>query len=552
MELQLPERKKPDSSAFNTNPEAVRKWVEDLPLVNTDRACTLLEDALDEMNTLDIPAQQRLLALEQIATPVMHVTAALNKRFTGKPIPLGGKDLESSTRAIALCDRMATGYKILASDLYHQNKPAAQLATAIHRAMRYLSEVLLVSYQVYTQYPEGLWNDIHSLYDLAEQRHLESRLIVDTGAYTSADKIGVLYKQILLLSLACPYRLRPTEIRLVYNALANWASASELSTADKASASASFAVNLLSDDPPSYRELNTEVAPGRQWRILDTSTMAELMRTAISAQTGTHGEHRDMPDAETMHRLMLTWGVMPKRKFARHSRDAAIKLVIGLNSVHRVLAAPEPEQQHLEEGIEEKISDHEYLQDPTFVGMTTFSVRRHVTTEPASGNNSVQPAASIKSWKQVDMSAGGYCLLGDREAAGSARVGELIATAITDADADADAAGQWQLGVIRRMKVTLAQELELGIQMLSPGAHAIWVWIHRDKSRTMNKLQGISLPEIMAIKQQATLILPSMPFRVGSTVSIDKNGRKEKVELTRQLENTGSFAQYHFGPPTGT
>jgi len=549
MELQLPERNKPGSNAFNTNTEKVKKWVEDLPLVNTDRSSSLLEDALDQINSLDIPAQQRLRALEQIATPVMHVTEALNKRFMGKPIPLVDKDLESSTRAIALCNRMATGYKILASDLYHLNKPAAQVAIAIHRAMRHLSEVLLINYQVYIQYPEGLWHDMHSLYNLAEKSRLQSHLIYDTGAYTSADNIGSLYKQILLLSLACPYRLRPTEIRLVYNALANWATASKLSTADKANESASFAVNLLSDDPPSYRELNADVAPGKHWRILDASTMAELMRTALSAQTGSDGAHRNLPDAETMQRLMLNWGVMPKRKFARHSQDAAIKLVIGLNSVHRVLAVPESEQQQLEDGIGESISDHEYLQDPTFVGMTTFSIEPRAATGQINDATGTGPELHIKSWKQVDMSAGGYCLLGDSEAAASARVGELVATAINTANDDA---AQWQLGVIRRMKVTSSRELELGIQMLSPGAHAIWAWIHRNKSRTTNKLQGISLPEITAIKQQATLILPSLPFRVGSIVSIENDGHREAVQLSRQLENTGSFAQYHFSPVAKT
>lgn len=550
MELQLPERKKPGTTAFNTTTEAVRQWVEDLPLVNTERSSSLLEDALDQINALDIPAQQRLLALEQIATPVMHVTEALSKRFLGKPIPLVGKNLEASTRATALCNRMATGYKILASDLDHQNKPAAQLMTAIHRAMRHLSEQLLVNYQVYIQYPEGLWHDIHSLYSLAEQHRVESRLIYDTGAYSSADNIDTLYKQILLLSLACPYRLRQQEIRSVYNALANWASASQLSTNDKAAESASFAVNLLSDDPPSYRELNVDLPPGKHWRILDTGTMAELMRTALSAQTGTRGKQGEMPNAETLQRLMLTWGVMPKRKFARHSQDAAIKLVIGLNSVHSILAVPEPEQQQHEEGIDETISDHEYLQDPTFVGLTTFSVEKLAAAGQGGSADvaSAGPTPNIKPWKQVDMSAGGYCLLGNSEAAASARVGELIAMAINDGHDK----GKWQLGVIRRMKVTPSQELELGIQMLSPGAHAIWVWIHRNHSRTLNKLQGILLPEIKAIRQQATLLLPSMPFRVGSIVSIDKGGRKETVQLTRQLENTGSFAQYHFGPEEKT
>ena len=49
MDLQIPGPHKPARQDFNTDPEAVRQWVADLPLVNTDRTIELLQGALTAM-----------------------------------------------------------------------------------------------------------------------------------------------------------------------------------------------------------------------------------------------------------------------------------------------------------------------------------------------------------------------------------------------------------------------------------------------------------------------------------------------------------------------
>jgi hypothetical protein len=96
------------------------------------------------------------------------------------------------------------------------------------------------------------------------------------------------------------------------------------------------------------------------------------------------------------------------------------------------------------------------------------------------------------------------------------------------------------------MKFTPQHGLELGIQLLSPGATAVWAYICEDDVNPGNKLQGILLPEIKAIKQPASLLLPSLPFRSGCISTLENRGKKEAIILTRQLENTGAFAQYNY------
>jgi hypothetical protein len=54
------------------------------------------------------------------------------------------------------------------------------------------------------------------------------------------------------------------------------------------------------------------------------------------------------------------------------------------------------------------------------------------------------------------------------------------------------------------------------------------------------------LPEIASIQQQATLLLPSPPFKPGDTAIANCQGRHVRVRLTKLVENTGSFAQFQF------
>ena len=557
MDLQLPQRFRPGRTSFNTNTEAVRKWVDELPLLNTTRTGELVTGTLDQINTLDIPASERFAALELFTTPVMCAADGLKKTFIGKPVPLFGIELEHATDTIELYNRMAFGYRILADDLGSDDGQHQLLATAIHRALRYLSEILLANYQIYVQYPDGLWSIIHALYALAEKFSLVSETVTDTTLHTpDSSSIDRIYKQILLLSLACPYRLRQNEILYVYNALHGWADSSRLYHADISDAHGLFSVDLAEDRPPTYRTLLDDQQDERQQRILDTTEMKQQMQLAAAQEAGQKTRSAGLGGTGTMQRLMLAWGVMPKRRFNRHREDGQVELVVGLNAIHQMSAVPVPVEQH-SNGISETIHSHQYLQDPTFESTTSINtdvgIYQGRRSEPAAAPGkenplkgaylaSTSPPARHEAWKMADISAGGYCLLHEAESASSVRVGELVAippgeTAQPDSP---------QLGIVRWLRFTRERGLELGLQLLSPGARAVWVSICEDEINRPERLQGILLPEIKPLQQPATLLLPSLPFRTGCLSTIEYGDRNEVIKLTRQLENTGCFAQYDF------
>lgn len=560
MNLDLPRREKPDQQSIDTSPDFLRDWTNKLPLLNTEMTRQLLVDALDQINHLELPPHIRNESLEILSTPVICVIDALKREFLGKPLPLQARYTEKADQALELFNRMATGYRVLVDDLGRNSAQNQQLAVAIHRSLRYLSEILLGHYQIYRQFQEGLWRSIHSLYALAEECGNSRLSITDTTLLKpDTSNIETIYKQILLLSLACPYRLQQNEIHFAYNALVDWASFCSLQAAESDTVNGLFSVDLHSDNPPAYRNLQAEAESDRYHvRILDTRAVADRLRATLDNTL--RSNHSGIGNKDTLQQLILAWGAMPKRRFARHGTSSIlpVKLVVGLNSIHKLVSGPQTQP----DNSDETIMDSAWLQDPTFDRTVEinidpyFSGDRTTASAHASDSNPLhgsyaaneEPGAHVEFWKIADMSAAGYCLLWENSDTSCAQVGELVAII----NQEAQAQDAWQLGVIRWMKFTSEYGLELGLQMLSPGAVPVWAYVRNDDVgrhiAAINKMQGIMLPGIEALAQQDSLILPCLPFRTGCSSILEIDDVTRDITLTRQLENTGRFAQYYYSP----
>jgi hypothetical protein len=305
-------------------------------------------------------------------------------------------------------------------------------------------------------------------------------------------------------------------------------------------------LDLQSDSPPAYRALAHDRAADKYTRILDTTAATEQLRDVLSADNVPAANHTGIGNTETLQQLMLAWGALPKRRYPRHHRHAAIRLVTGINAIHGLISGPG--EQAPEE--DEAITDHHYLPDPTFDSTTNIPIREDPPDNLLRGAYTAEAARQprIEFWRMADTSAGGYCLLWDNAIASSARVGELAAIL----QEGGECADHWQLGVIRWMKFTGKRGLELGLQLLAPAGEAVWACSCNDDytpdPRADKRIQGLLLPEIRVLGQQASLLLPSLPLRTGSTAILERSGQRQNIILTRQLENTGCFAQFHYAP----
>ncbi len=587
MQLSVPNRTRPKNGAFDSRPASVKAWIERLPMANVGETSRQLYEALNDLNHQDIPAQQRFKALELLQEPVHFVTGHMKKHVVGKPLPPTAKNLKIAHLSRAITHALATGYKVLVMEQIAGvgRKDKKLLVTAIHRALKLLGMVLLKAFQVYEPYPESVWLEIHSLYRYAELNGLHHNKVLDTLARRQHNSVVEdIYKQILLLALACPYRLRHDEAEHIYDALEDWAHFSDLKPIEEQK-NALFAVNLDADEPPSYLVLRNTAGNCGTIRTLDTQRLAEHLRKAMA-------ESRDKRatgiKAATFRHLMLVWGVMPKRRFSRVKDHSRVIVAMGLSSIHYFVSGEVAFNQssvseHCHSDLSSEADNAPRLQEPAHfdarslsgdpgelpdvwemsyrmraddgspaADMEAPSFRMEGEAEPtgmettvarlASGMQ-INPGHRTQNWKMVNISAGGYCLLWDNMETTRAQVGELVGLR-EESDPDTF---HWRLGVIRWLKFANKRGLELGVQMLSPGAVAIAGRPERDgSSESRDFTRGLLLPEIAIIQQRATLLLPSPPFKVGDTAIVNCHGKNVRVELTKLVENTGSFAQFQF------
>lgn len=573
MQLSVPNRTAPKSGSFDSNPASVRGWISTLPMANIGETTKLLYEALIDLNHQDIPAQQRFKTLELLHKPVHYVTENMKKHFIGQPFPLADSSLKVAHLSREITHTLATGYKVLVMEQIAGigRRDKKLLITALHRSIKLLSLVLLKAYQVYEPYPDSVWLEVHSLYRYAEDNRLhKSKVCDETAPQRNPSTITDAYKQILLLALACPYRLRHSEVEEIYHALEEWAPCSELLAVDAAE-DALFAVNLDSDQPPSYLVLRDRAEIRTTRRLLTTRKMAEqIHKLLIKKRESKPGTPRQQIKTNTLRRLMLAWGMMPKRRSSRVKEHSQVIAAMGLSSIHYFVSGEVAfNDASLAPGCRSDLGigpgvtlfqDRAHFQATTLrdqegklpdvwemnyriEGEKLPSRTERAVARAALGGIGIDINQCAQSWKMVNVSAGGYCLLWDNPETTRAQVGELLGIR-EERDPDTF---HWRLGVIRWLKSAEKRGLELGVQMLSPGAVGIAARPDRKiRAKDGDYTRGLLLPEIAAIQQRSTLLLPSPPFKAGDTAIANCHGKDVRVKLTKLVENTGSFAQFQF------
>lgn len=570
MDPRLPERQPPTEGSFDTRPAQVEAWIGRLPLANLGETSRQLYHALLESNRLDIPAEQRFRMLELLRVPLQTAGDAMKKHFVGKQFPLAVKSRQIAELAQALLNQMALGYLIVVEDSGYKRgflRDSKLTASASHRALTYLGLTLLRAYQVYAPYPLGVWRWIHGLYQNAEVQGFATTAIKDSLSKTNTHCQDV-YKRILLLALACPYRLRQGEVEQVYTWLADWTQYASLETlTQNANPTGLFVANCDSDDPPSYIVLRDVQYNCKHCRLLNATRLADVMRDAVARQRRENGPRS--VNEQALRRLMLAWGVMPKRRYSRSHKHSSIAVAMGLSATHyfisgeEALAGDDPNTMvfdnpaHFEAnetrsrrprrsdpwtqlGAHLSREEHNHSSGSQYIEFEHPTQKAKLTA--ANPSNSVGTGYRTYQWKMINISAGGYRLLWDSSETSQAQVGELLGLR-----EHGDDDFHLSLGVVRWMKCGVGTGLELGVEMLSPGAVAVGTRILKGKTGS-EYMRSLLLPAIKAINQPATLLTSALPYHVGDTVIVNSHGKEARVELTKLVENTGTFAQFQFHP----
>lgn len=549
--LNIAERSRPNKASFDHRSTSLEQWVQALPVGNIGETARLVYQTLHEVNRFDIPWKERYRFLETLREPVDYVQKALVRRFTGLSFPLQEKTQRIAILARTLYDEMALGYKTAIEDMLGSNflvRDNKILTALIHRAIRYLSQSMLICYQTYTPHPRDSWFELHTLYLHAEHKKLYQNAVRDEyNTRMPESSIARVYKQILLLALTSPYRLRQGEAEALYLALARWAGHAHIIPYNAPSASdALFVVHMDSDEAPDYRvfdhrDCNTELC-----RLVDTRQLSQVLATELEEIKEENDQ--SLISTQLMRQLIRTLGVTPRRSFSRSESDASIEVVVGSTMLHRALtrelADPRlhsrPSNYNSKEvfGISQESTDDVWDIFSSQKMKNTYAQYDSLTTKEE--RTASPPKLVTETWKIHNESAGGYRLALESSQQAKVQVGELLGLRHQSQD------DNWEIGVVRWMRQSSDGDLEIGVQALAPQARAVMVKNEHSGGRAGDYQYALLLPEIPALKQPSSLITPIMLFQPGNELSLHLPGDAVKLKLTHKMQDTGHFVQFLF------
>ncbi len=531
----------PGRGSFDVSPRRVKAWVNSLPVANSGETARLLFAALTEVNGLRLNLSDRFRFLEAMRTPVARLCRSLERHYMGKPFPLADRDRQVAELGREFQALMAEGYKILLRDLGSRAVLALGIrrrifSTAVHRAIRYLSHTLLKSYQLYAPYPDNVWRELHKLFRLAvwhgiqdwEVADEENRLVPETS-------IADAYKQILLLAISSPYRLRQGDVGRVYIALERWAPLCQLNPIDawQQDRQGQFGVPADIDDQPKYLELNRETAAGVEW-VLDTAALGRLLREQFSRLTSSETNEAGLqaanipPDIspQLMGRVMQSWGMMLKRGYSRLEKDGedAVEVALGLSAIHHFIS----EEFGLPEVLADGSGEETELTDEVPLPWVAGADRR-VDHEAV--------RCRVK-----DEGPGGYRLEWSGESSAKAQVGSLLGIRRCDAIVRD---GPWGIGAIRWMRAMQDNRMEMGVQMLAPAAEAVNIRACNAKGACGERVSGLLLAPVPAANAADSIVGPVFLSNF-EMVMLQTGAVVRRAKFTRVLENTGIYARFEF------
>jgi len=570
--LLIPDRSKPTKESFDTRPKNVEIWVEALPRASVGRCAELIFNLLTNANSLDIRFKDRVYLLEALRVPVQYVSQAMQKHFVGArfPLPKKSQNIAHATRKIYAL--MATGYKIAIEDQLKSTlflRDNNLLSTNIHRAVSYLSRVLLNTYQVYSPLPDNIWLDLNKLYGYAEKEKLQRNQISDVQhQYIKKTSIAGEYLRILLLSLAAPNRLHHGEVDHVYVNLERWMRLTKLNKViENDESSYDFVVNCSGDKPPCHFSLNKD-EDSECIRVFSTDDLTQELYDELQLSEEIVSKTLvtiKMPTAKLSHdllrRLIVSWGPIQEREYGRIKSNSTVNVSIGLSAVHQTISADYKHNLPVnlldlgDTSIDELVASQSSFNAKDVIDVkdtgrdiwdTVYEQHAIEYQKPNSKKNTDKQVTTYEQsqdWLLSNYSEGGFNLKNLEENSNNIQVGEIIGFKLNVSE---DSTEQWQVGIIRWMRTIGRKGVEIGGEFLGASAIPVGVSLLADDADAKNVQRALLIPEIKSVKQENSLITFLSNYRIGASLNIQINKSKLSVKLIRESDDIGLYQQFQY------
>lgn len=562
--LRVPTPSKQSLSLCEATPRDIKRWISLLPKANIGETARQLYQALVELNQLITPSDNRLHLLELIRPEVYFVCQHLERHFLNQAIVLDERPRKVANLCQALQNHLAIGYKqIVVQEAQRQARDGQQLLTiALQRAMHSLNSALIRASQLYCPVPEGLWLELHQLYQLASSRQVH-RVVVRDGlaCHTEGLSVEQTYLVALLLGCARCNQMRQNNIARLAEVLEPWSALVRLQGAELASSL--FAVAPQVDGPPRYKSL-FQASEMAGLLGIDPLPLVDAIKHYLTLATEDRAQARLLvPEGisvDLLQHLSSAWGDISERTFQRTPGRGALTLCIGMSALHFFLSGKQPFGAILKIKEAGQAVFKPINKDEGDVWNTAFDAQPQNWDEglpyeeiqyskpvtPGDTSPQPEPPASGENYPTFELaivnhSPGGYCLSWPKEVPSQLQAGELLGVQ------DAPSQG-WSVAVVRWIRQVRGGGTQMGIELIAPHAQPCGLQLLRKADQHSQYLRALLLPEISAISRPATLITPRLPFQEGNKVQINIHGDERRAVLTSRQTSTGSFSQFEYRP----
>jgi cyclic-di-GMP-binding protein len=504
--FKLPELEDKPVLLAETRTSKINEFIQNLPFSDPIKAASDLIEELQILNRQRVAFSNRVNALEAYRTAAIQISQALIPQFSYATLPISKNQKEYAEAAVRLWQEIAYGYKWALIDLQnkiiHSEKSAALV---IQRAMHAIKETIFIYYLTYQAPVKSLWAELHQLYFCALQQNAQTLTVNESLSDNEESSVDAIYIQTLLLALAMPHRLSSQDIIKANAYLTKVADDAELSPIGFIESSVGvFLIELDGNQPPkAYSKKHGDPNSETDLFLLTVKvakrihTHLQLLKDGILPNDGSlpnnalNNHYEDL-----LTHLINHFGKSPLRVFSRAKKNDGIELGIGIHDAHYFA--------------------------------------------PKIGNdykNLVVKSAAIKPsrWQILNTSAGGYALRKFNSSQVSMQVGDVAAIKNNETLI-------WELGVIRWASINELDQLDIGFELISPKVRAITI----KPQKTTHEVKGLLLPELSALKQQASFISPRGEFSLGQTVELIDDGKKTTALATKLIERTSTFERYQY------
>ncbi|MCG8313638.1 MAG: hypothetical protein MI976_10510, partial [Pseudomonadales bacterium] len=353
--IRVPKVERTRHILIDASPKRISDEIYDLPYADIACALTLARQKLKTINRFYLPGAKREAACESFNYAFnkfiefyrsFHNTA----RFSRQP---SDEDLMEMSQ---FTQELAYSYKLAFLEYYEKGKKHGDIARTLYTSMYYLGQSMLQSYEQNLWQSPKLWQEIHCLYNIAEETGYLGQEIPSVAPTPRPLTIEGLYTQILLTALADPYQLQSGSHWLIYDYAGRWAHEAYLfKCSDLQQLDYGFALRLDSSKPPlSIRRLPEKGHP--KLRFLVTETLINKINDQLTGLrsgqpiriTGLKEQvlNRNLWVATLQH-LRKHWGQKPQRAVRRELTNVQPEnctVVWGLTDIHKMLD-PQARQQ---------------------------------------------------------------------------------------------------------------------------------------------------------------------------------------------------------------